>query len=167
MDRQHPHPEWMRILGHVNTVITGLEEINTREPAYWSISPKAAGRNGHGPNRILVVEDNPGDRLLTKVLLEEAGFDSVFAAGFEPAIAEITRGVGAVILDWRLPASWGSPIMILDAARRNVVPVCIYSGFEDPSEYSIPWMTKSYPEQLINWLGEVVLVSSPLLRKNG
>jgi diguanylate cyclase (GGDEF)-like protein len=88
----------------------------------------------HEAVRVLLVEDNPGDRRLVAEMLNDAGGGAVLTSAERLADAEepITRGLAdLVLLDLSLPDSEG-----LDGLRRlrtaaPEVPVVVLSGLND------------------------------------
>ncbi len=86
-------------------------------------------------NRILLVEDNPGDALLLRVMLREARLDTVTletAASLTEAVDLLKSGEPPLILlDLSLPDSWGPQtyLAIRDAAPDS--PIVILTGLAD------------------------------------
>lgn len=86
--------------------------------------------------RILIIEDNPGDVLLFRLALSEAGIDCelselsdggaamAFASGQEPPVPDL------VVLDLNLPKASGSEILIAlrAAPALHAVPVVIWTS---------------------------------------
>jgi len=89
-----------------------------------------------GTQRILLVEDNPGDaRLIRELLVDEigrAGFDMQVTESLEDALA--TLGVAlpdVVFLDLSLPDSFGLETLYRLQSRAPTLPVIVLTGNED------------------------------------
>lgn len=66
--------------------------------------PERPSSSPPAPPRILVVDDQPGNRLLLEAMLTGAGYEVVCAGGGGEALAEIDRmPPGLVLLDLRMP----------------------------------------------------------------
>ena len=89
---------------------------------------------GHDAVRVLLVEDDPGDRRLVQEMLSDAGEAAVVTSctRLEEAIDPVTRGLAdLVLLDLSLPDSWGvEGVRRLRAAAPDV-PVVVLSGNSD------------------------------------
>lgn len=94
-------------------------------------------RGGLAPRRVLLVEDNPGDALLVRALLEEeasGSFEITHVRRWDLALEHL-RGPGfdVVLLDLDLPDSRGRITVrraLHDAPR---VPIVILTGYDDES----------------------------------
>jgi diguanylate cyclase (GGDEF)-like protein len=88
----------------------------------------------HDAVRVLLVEDDPGDRRLVQEMLREAGDAAVVTSctRLEEAIGPVTRGLAdLVLLDLSLPDSHGiDGVRRLRAAAPDV-PVVVLSGLND------------------------------------
>ena len=89
--------------------------------------PGAADAGAGGPIRVLLVEDDPGDALLTSELLQGSGFSFKVepVRQLADALAHLERGVECVLLDLGLPDAGGLEALdrILAAAPRTAVIV--------------------------------------------
>jgi serine phosphatase RsbU (regulator of sigma subunit) len=101
---------------------------NTRE---GSIAPVALGR--FEPRRVLLVEDDPGDALLTTVYLDEVApeIELITQDTLSGALEVIAGGVDCVVLDLGLPDAQGvdSVDAIVEAAPTTAVVVL--TGLDD------------------------------------
>ncbi len=92
-----------------------------RLSAVFSIAPAKTAENAPpqptaAPGRrlaVLCVEDNPYGRVILNTILAELGHRADFAGSGEEAVAAVTRGYDAVLMDVTLPGIDG-----LDATRR-------------------------------------------------
>ncbi len=89
---------------------------------------------GHDAVRVMLIEDDPGDRRLVQEMLREAGDSAVVTSRtrLEDAIEPVTRGLAdLVLLDLSLPDSSGvDGVRRLRAAAPDV-PVVVLSGLND------------------------------------
>jgi len=84
--------------------------------------------------RLLVVEDNPADVVLTRRLLESASthsFEISDAATLSAAFEELRRGVDAVLLDLNLPDSQDLVTLQRLRAEHPSVPIIVVTGLDD------------------------------------
>ena len=86
--------------------------------------------------RVLIVDDHAGFRLLAQRMLERAGFDVVGAAGDgESALAQIELlGPDLVLLDIQLPILGGFDV-VERLARRPRPPTIILTSSRDRDDY--------------------------------
>ncbi len=76
------------------------------------------GQNGSGPS-VLVVEDNPYDRDICKMLIEKAGFSVLVARDGEEGVQMLSANIQSVrlaIVDSRMPKMDG--LEAIDAMRK-------------------------------------------------
>ena len=109
------------------------------------------------PTTVLVAEDDPGVRMTLEFLLEDEGFEVVFAKDGEEALATARRVLPDVILlDNSMPKLEGRDV--LTALRKRdetrAIPVLIISG--TPTETIPDWSDAEFigkpfvPEQLVD-----------------
>ncbi|MCI4370131.1 MAG: response regulator [Thermoplasmata archaeon] len=82
--------------------------------------------------RILVVEDNPQNRKLTRVILEDRGYEVVAAADSLEAEAALATGLPDLILmDLGLPGTDGYALTraLRDRAATREIPIVALSSF--------------------------------------
>lgn len=91
--------------------------------------------------KILIVDDQPGIRLLLSEVLEQEGYN-VFTAETGPETLEKLQGlkVDLIILDYQLPVIDGLSIVRILDKRNCSIPVILMSGLPeclpiDPMEY--------------------------------
>ncbi len=91
------------------------------------VCPGVADPGPGAPIRVLLVEDDPGDALLTSELLHDSGFSFKVepVRQLADALAHLERGVECVLLDLGLPDAGGLEALdrILAAAPRTAVIV--------------------------------------------
>src|SRR5439155_10843381 len=94
------------------------------------IVPEAATARGH--ETILVVDDEPGLRVLARTGLKRLGFDVLVAESGEQAL-EILRGGGQaidlVLLDLSMPGLSGERVLRAIRGFKPELPVVIASGY--------------------------------------
>jgi PAS domain S-box-containing protein len=93
--------------------------------------------NAHGerPLRVLLIEDNPGDARLIRVMLAEVGGAPIEVVCVERLMAGLERleagGTDLVLLDLSLPDSQGLGTFERLHARAPSVPIIVLSGLTD------------------------------------
>jgi CheY-like chemotaxis protein len=91
------------------------------------VCPGVADPGPGAPIRVLLVEDDPGDALLTSELLHDSGFSFKVepVRQLADALAHLERGVECVLLDLGLPDAGGLEALdrILAVAPRTAVIV--------------------------------------------
>ena len=86
-----------------------------------------------GRLRVLLVDDDPQVRMLTREMLAEAGHDAI-DVGSGPAALDILRGGGAfdlLLADFAMPVMNGSQLAAEAARLRPDLPVLLMTGFVD------------------------------------
>ncbi len=99
------------------------------ETALGRIKEYASGRR----KRLLVVEDNPGEQLSIRELLEHDDIDvSIVADGSEALAAIAAQPYDCVVLDLRLPDMTGFEVLerLCDAPGASDLPVVVFTGKE-------------------------------------
>lgn len=87
--------------------------------------------------RLLLVEDDPANRLTLSVLLEEVGYEVQEACTFEEASLLLkSQPFDAVVLDRGLGSRDGAALAPLARAARPSVRVVVLSGADVPSNGS-------------------------------
>ena len=100
------------------------------EPVRADVSPESTPSTARG--RILFVDDEASLRTLTRMVLEDEGFDVVTAADGAAALAFLdARGgdVGVVVLDLTMPGMKGMEVFQRIRASRPKLPVILSSGY--------------------------------------
>lgn len=94
-------------------------------PQHTQLNP-AAG------TRILVVDDDRGTRMLFVTALEMAGYECVEAETAADALDLLDAGIGAVVLDNRLPDGLGIDVLqrIRNRAGATTLPILLVTGDE-------------------------------------
>jgi CheY-like chemotaxis protein len=105
---------------------------------------RARGPLGERPIRVLLIEDNPGDALLIRLALEQAGIRASFdviadgdeAAAFVLGRIRSERVPDLVLLDLTLPGRSGKELLglIREAPSLRDVPVIVLTGSESTSD---------------------------------
>lgn len=87
-----------------------------------------------GPTRILVVDDDPGARLLLRTIMERRGFEVIEAGSGEEALAEVHRAA-LVTLDLRMDGMHGLDVLKQIRARLDtrLTPVVVATSVHDPA----------------------------------
>src|SRR5258707_5887225 len=96
----------------------------------FEISPSNGGSSELSPSVILLVDDDPDVRLLTRTFLEHEGY-SVFSSGDAERAAQIFRSVrqiDLVVTDVYMPGRSGMELARELKAIRSEVPVLLISG---------------------------------------
>ena len=104
-------------------------------PAVLRAAPAAAAAPAER-TRVLLVEDEEPVRLLTKRILERAGYDVVAAADGEEALQIFGRAdhpIGLVLTDVVMPGMSG-PELLARILRARDVPALLMSGYPDQGE---------------------------------
>lgn len=99
--------------------------------------PREAPPPGGSPVNVLLVEDNPGDALLIRVMMTKAG-NSRFAMERAERLGDaLTRldkgGIGVVLLDLSLPDSQGLETFSRLYQRAPHIPILVLTGHDDES----------------------------------
>ncbi len=94
------------------------------------------GREGAGPVRVLLVEDNPGDARLTQEYLDESGAHFETRVAMARTLEEALLRVNAeefdiVLLDLSLPDSRGLETFTSFYEKARRIPILVLSGQED------------------------------------
>ena len=95
--------------------------------------------------RILVVEDNPNERLLLEEELRREGYDVVVAAnGREAVDCARERQPHLVIMDIEMPEMDGVEALARILTLDNRVPSILYTGYTSYKESFRTWAADSY-----------------------
>ena len=88
--------------------------------------------------KVLLIEDNPNDQILTKRMLEKtmhSSFDVVFADSLSTGIKSATDGqIDAILLDLGLPDSSGVETFLKLKLQVPEIPIVVFSGFGDEED---------------------------------
>ncbi len=131
----------------------------------FEISPSNGGSSELSPSVILLVDDDPDVRLLTRTFLEHEGY-SVFSSGDAERAAQIFRSVPQIdllVTDVYMPGRSGLELARELKAIRNEVPVLLISGgvLEDGLEEE-GWSFLAKPFRLPELLGTVHRILAPV-----
>jgi PAS domain S-box-containing protein len=103
--------------------------VDTQDEAPLLV-PEASVARGH--ESVLVVDDEPGLRALTKTGLQQCGFDVLTVESGEQALEILRRGephVDVVLLDLTLPGISGEKVLRAVRSFMPALPVIIASGY--------------------------------------
>ncbi len=92
-------------------------------------------KNGAKPPRILIVDDDPGQRSLLDSFLRSQGFDTVTMASGDSAL-EVLRGgdIAMMISDVRMPGLSGLELLRRARNEQAVLPVLLVTAYADIRE---------------------------------
>jgi len=94
-----------------------------------------ARKNGVKTPRILIVDDDPGQRSLLDSFLTSQGFETVLATSGEQALEELrAREFGMVISDVRMPGLTGLETLRRARQEHPVLPVLLVTAYADIRE---------------------------------
>jgi DNA-binding NtrC family response regulator len=95
------------------------------------MSPQTAS-NASPPPRILIVDDDPGQRSLLNSFLELQGFDTVTAASGEEALRVLrAQNIAMMISDVRMPGISGLETLRRARQEHAVLPVLLVTAYAD------------------------------------
>ena len=100
--------------------------------------------HGDRQSRVLVVDDDPGVRLVCTTTLELDGFDVIEAANGQEAIAlALAHAPDLVLLDISMPVldGFGVAAALRADTRTNAIPIVFLTGETDPSVRARAWST--------------------------
>ena len=113
--------------------------------------------------RVLVVDDEPGMRLLGSLLFEERGLEVDVAGDGHEALERCARGdVAALVLDYKMPGMTGLDVLLALRERGDQTPVVIYSGYLHPKvvdharAHGAEMVDKTETEQLLDLVESMV-----------
>ena len=112
---------------------------------------------------ILLVDDEPAQRLVLAGFLRKRGFDVVQAGTSEDALAELSaRTIDLVLTDLRMPGASG--IDLLEGSRRinPEVPVIVTTAFGTVAS-AVEAMKRGAADYLLSSDRRMVSLSSPLV----
>src|SRR3974390_3078989 len=97
--------------------------------------PPETRTNGSKPPRILIVDDDPGQRSLLDSFLRSQGFETVLASSGEQAL-ELLRGddFSMMISDVRMPGLSGLETLRRAREENAVLPVLLVTAYADIRE---------------------------------
>jgi CheY-like chemotaxis protein len=149
-------------------------EVFTRKkakdsPMPFEVSPNYGGSSELSPSVILLVDDDPDVRLLTRTFLEHEGY-SVFSSGDAERAVQIFRSIPQIdllVTDLYMPGRSGMELARELKAIRNEVPVLLISGavLEEKQEASLQeegWSFLAKPFRLPELLAAVHRILAPV-----
>jgi CheY-like chemotaxis protein len=87
------------------------------------------------PGHILVVDDEPGERLLVRTILEQHGYEVIEAEDGEAALEAVRRRgpIGLVVADLNMPRMDGLELLweLRDGLVSELIPVIVVTGERD------------------------------------
>jgi DNA-binding NtrC family response regulator len=97
--------------------------------------PPETRKNGSNGQRILIVDDDPGQRSLLESFLRSQGFETETVASGEKAL-EVLRvgGISMMISDVRMPGLSGLETMRLARQEHAVLPILLVTAYADIRE---------------------------------
>jgi CheY-like chemotaxis protein len=145
-------------------------EVFTRKkakdsPMPFEVSPNYGGSSELSPSVILLVDDDPDVRLLTRTFLEHEGY-SVFSSGDAERAVQMFRSIAQidlVVTDLYMPGRSGMELARELKAIRNEVPVLLISGgvLEEKQEDE-GWSFLAKPFRLPELLAAVHRILAPV-----
>jgi DNA-binding NtrC family response regulator len=97
--------------------------------------PPETRKNGHKGPRILIVDDDPGQRSLLDSFLRSQGFDTVTVASGEQALETLqSGGISMMISDVRMPGLSGLETMRRARLEHAVLPILLVTAYADIRE---------------------------------
>src|ERR1035437_2538710 len=97
--------------------------------------PPETRKNGSKGPRILIVDDDPGQRSLLDSFLRSQGFETVTAASGEKALETLRAGdFSMMISDVRMPGLSGLETMRLARQEHAVLPILLVTAYADLRE---------------------------------
>jgi len=138
-------------------------------PMPFELSPNYGGSSSElSPSVILLVDDDPDVRLLTRTFLEHEGY-SVFSSGDAERAVQMFRSIpqiDLVVTDLYMPGRSGMELARELKAIRNEVPVLLISGgmLEEKQEAGLQegWSFLAKPFRLPELLAAVHRILAPV-----
>jgi two-component system chemotaxis response regulator CheY len=148
-------------------VFTSKKQKDSQMP--FEISPSYGGSSELSPSVILLVDDDPDVRLLTRTFLEQEGY-SVFSSGDAERAIQIFRSVPQIdllVTDVYMPGRSGVELARELKGIRGEVPVLLISGgvLEDGQEAGLEdegWSFLAKPFRLPELLATVHRILAPV-----
>jgi two-component system chemotaxis response regulator CheY len=146
---------------------TGNTDKDSRKT--FSTSPGSDISSGLAPSKILLVDDDPDIRSLTRTFLEHEGY-SVFSSGNAERAAQIFRSVPQInllVTDLYMPGRSGMDLGLELKAIRSDLPVLMISGgfVEAEQEAGLKaegWSFLAKPFRLTDLLAAVHRILAPV-----
>ena len=143
---------------------------NPKDPQMtFEISPSVNGLQELSPSMILLVDDDPDIRSLTRTFLEHEGY-SVFSSGDAERAVQIFRSVPQIdllVTDLYMPGRSGLELGRELKAARSELPVLLISGGAGAEEYAAQtrgdgWSFLAKPFRLPEFLAMVHRILAPV-----
>jgi two-component system chemotaxis response regulator CheY len=143
---------------------------NPKDPQMaFEISPSDSGLQELSPSTILLVDDDPDIRSLTRTFLEHEGY-SVFSSGDAERAMQIFRSVPRIdllVTDLYMPGQSGLELGTELKTVRSELPVLLISGGAGAEEYSAQkrgdgWSFLAKPFRLPEFLSTVHRILAPV-----
>ena len=94
---------------------------------------------------VLIVEDDPNQRLLYREELAYEGYDVLEAPGGQEAIAMVQAGgIDVVVLDIAMPGTDGIETLSRILAIDNKIPVILISAYSSYKDNFMTWAADAY-----------------------
>jgi two-component system, chemotaxis family, chemotaxis protein CheY len=148
-------------------VFTGNDQKDSQMT--FEISPSNGGLQELSPSMILLVDDDPDIRSLTRTFLEHEGY-SVFSSGDAERAVQIFRSVPQIdllVTDLYMPGRSGLELGMELKALRSELPVLLISGSAGAEEYAAQtpgdgWNFMAKPFRLPELLATVHRILAPV-----
>src|SRR6187549_1972353 len=124
---------------------------------------QSAPKNGQGIPRVLIVDDDPGQRSLLDSFLRSQGFDTVVATSGERALETLrTEKFSMMISDVRMPGMSGLETLRRARQEHATLPVLLVTAYTDIRE-----AVGAMRDGAVNYLGKPIDLDELLANVQG
>src|SRR5208337_750164 len=115
-----------------NLLPTRLDRDLIRAHSSFEPMPPETRKNGSKGPRILIVDDDPGQRSLLDSFLRSQGFETVTVSSGEQALETLRSGeISMMISDVRMPGLSGLETMRLARQEHPILPILLVTAYAD------------------------------------